>query len=139
MLTELMGPEFRPGTEMACPCPMIPRVSAGTLSWVTLSGPAEHSGCLLRPLQPLHPPKLRTLLLTASVRIKQDVCPEPGCSGVKQKERAESYNKLLILISDMAAALGARAAASSLLYSGPFPGAGEALREMVAEMKNNPP
>lgn len=90
------------------------------------------------PLQPLHPPKLRTLLLTASVRIKQDVCPEPGCSGVKQKERAESYNKLLILISDMAAALGARAAASSVLYSGPFPGAGEALREMVAEMKNNP-
>lgn len=31
MLTDLMGPEFRPGTEMACPCPMIPRVSAGTL------------------------------------------------------------------------------------------------------------
>ena len=66
------------------------------------------------------------------------MCPELGRSWVKQKERAESSNKLLILISDMAAALGARTAAFSLLYSGPFPGAGEALREMVAEMKNNP-
>ena len=29
MLTDLMGPEFRPGTEMACPCPMTSGVSRG--------------------------------------------------------------------------------------------------------------
>lgn len=40
MLTDLMGPEFRPGTGMACPCPMIPRVqlkhsraTVGTTRW----------------------------------------------------------------------------------------------------------
>ena len=93
---------------------------------------AEHSECLVLA------PKLRTLLLTASVRIKQGVCPEPGRSGVKRRERAESYSKLLILSSDTAAALGARAAASCLLSPVPFPGRGSSQGAGCGNEKQSP-